>query len=163
LPDVTLAKERYADLNRAFLEIADLAGDPFHSRYCTSFSQLPIASDSLRVLLKRYMPRRFTYTKVERAQRTDEYLAGKSPLAISPTVDRSARFIVAFVGGAALIVPVLIMSFHATKANKLTTLSVAVLLFAIAMAVVFRATNAETLVAIATYAAVLVVFVGTSG
>ena len=59
--------------------------------------------------------------------------------------------------------PVLIMSFHATKAKKLTTLSVTVLLFAIAMAMGFRATNAETLVATATYAAVLVVFVGTSG
>ena len=163
MSDVTLAKERHADLNQTFSEIADLADDPFHSRYRTFLSQLPTASDPLRGLFKQYMARRFIYTKAEIAQRADEYLAGESLLAISSTVDKSAWFIVVFVGEAALIVSVLIMSFHATKTNRVTTLSVAILLFTIAMAVGFRTTNAETLIATATYAAVMVVFVEISG
>ena len=78
-------------------------------------------------------------------------------------MDRLARFVVGFVGGAALIVPMLVMSIKRSQAKSLTTTSVAVVLFAVAMAVGIRATNAETLAATAAYAAVLVVFVGTNG
>ena len=78
-------------------------------------------------------------------------------------MDKLARFVIGFVGGAALVIPMLIMSIHQNQAKSLTTTSVAVVLFAIAMAVGIRATNSETLAATAAYAAVLVVFVGTSG
>jgi len=161
--DITLAKERLADLRQAFPEIADLPGDPFNSRYCTSFDQFPQISDPLRQLLKRVLPRRLTYTKAEIAQRTDEYLAGEPPHAVAPAVDKLARFIVGFFGGAALVVPMLMMSLDARKSKSLITTSVAVIFFTTAMAVGIRATNAETLAATAAYAAVLVVFVGTSG
>ena len=78
-------------------------------------------------------------------------------------MDKLARFILAFTGGAALVVPVLIMSLPRVDQTKtLVTVSVAVTLFAALMSVGIRASNAETLVATATYAAVLVVFVGSS-
>ena len=162
MKDITLAGERLADLRQAFPEIADLPGDPYNSRFCTTFDQLPQLSDPLRDFLKKMLPRRFTYTKAEIAHRMDEYLTGAPPKTIAPFVDKLARFIIGFVGGAALIVPMLVMSLDATHAKSLTTTSVAVVLFAIAMAVGIRASNAETLAATAAYAAVLVVFVGTS-
>ena len=163
MKDITLTNERLADLRQAFPEIADLAGDPYNSRYCTTFDQLPQLNDPLRDFLKRILPRRLTYTKAEISYRTDEYLSGAPPEAISPFVDKLARFVIGFVGGAALVVPMLIMSIHSTQVKSLTTTSVAVVLFATAMAVGIRATNAETLAATAAYAAVLIVFVGSSG
>lgn len=68
----------------------------------------------------------------------------------------------AFVGGAALVVPMLIMLLHASRNTSLITTSVSVLLFATFLAFGVSASPQETLVATATYAAVLVVFVGTS-
>lgn len=160
MDNATLANERRADLSQAFPEIANHTGDPFNSRYCTWKTQTPSASDPIRNFLKIGLPRSLTYTKAEMFHRMDDYLDHQPPQDVSPIVDKIARFMVAFVGGAALIVPVLTMSFLATQASKLATLSVAVLLFAMASAVGFRATNSETLVSTATYAAVLVVFVG---
>ena len=95
--------------------------------------------------------------------RIDEYLRDEPPQNVSPFVDKLARFIIAFTGGAALVVPMLIMSLPSIhKTKSLTTVSLAVTLFAAMMSVAMRATNTETLVATATYAAVLIVFVGTS-
>lgn len=95
--------------------------------------------------------------------RIDEYLGDLPPQDISPLVDKLARFIIAFTGGAALVVPMLIMSLPSTHRTKsLITVSLAVTLFASVMSVGIRASNSETLVATATYAAVLIVFVGTS-
>ena len=162
MEDATLTNERRADLSQAFPEIAELPGDPYNSRFCTSSVQAPNVSDPIRNYLRLALPRRLTYTKAEVDERMDAYLDHQPPQRVSPIVDKIARFIIAFIGGAALLVPVLIMSFHATVARKLITLSVAVFLFAVVTAVGFRATNSETLISTATYAAVLVVFVGTS-
>jgi VIT1/CCC1 family predicted Fe2+/Mn2+ transporter len=93
----------------------------------------------------------------------DEYISGKPPVAVSPFVDKLARFIISFAGGASLVVPMIIMCLPAQDRTKsLVVTSVAVTLFATFMSLVMHASNAETLVAAATYAAVLVVFVGTS-
>jgi VIT1/CCC1 family predicted Fe2+/Mn2+ transporter len=90
-------------------------------------------------------------------------LGGHPPEEVSKFVDRLARFIVAVIGGAALIVPMLIMSLpHVNVTKSLVTTSISVLLFAAALSSGFRASNTDTLVATATYAAVLVIFVGTS-
>ena len=95
--------------------------------------------------------------------RTDEYLEDLPPQDVSPFVDKLARFIITFTGGAALVVPMLIMSLPSIQRTKsLITVSLAVTLFASMMSVGIRASNTETLVATATYAAVLIVFVGTS-
>ena len=157
------ADERRADLSQAFPEIAALPGDPYNSRYCTLTKPLPTVGDPVRNFLKRTLPRDLSYTEEEKSHRLDAYLYKQPPKAISPFVDTTARFIVALVGGAALIIPVLVMSLHATLTSKLLTLTIAVLLFSLITAVGLRATNPEILVSAATYAAVLVVFVGTSG
>lgn len=81
----------------------------------------------------------------------------------SKLVDRLVRFLVAVAGGAFLIVPMLIMTLGGPSLNtSLITAAVAMLVFALVIAFAVRASNAETMVATATYAAVLVVFVGTS-
>ena len=68
----------------------------------------------------------------------------------------------AFLGGAALLVPMIIMVFNSSLAKSLIVTSVAVFLFAVFLALGIYSSNMDTLVATATYAAVLVVFVGTS-
>ena len=166
LPEIEApqASSRRRDLSQAFPEIAELRGDPFNSRYCTLSSEPPgILSDPLRNYLKGVLPRRLTYTKAEMDSRTMGYLHGLPPQTVSPFVDKLARFIIAFAGGAALVTPMLIMKLpHTHQTKSLITVSVAVMLFASLMSMGIRANNAETLLATATYSAVLVVFVGTS-
>ena len=162
--EASQASSRRRDLSQAFPELAELPGDPFNSRYCSLSSGRPeIVSDPLRDYLKVVLPRRLTYTKPEMDSRMMGYLQGLPPQIVSPFVDRLARFIIAFAGGAVLVVPMLIMKLPYTSQTKsLITVSVAVMLFALLVSVGIRASNSETLLATATYSAVLVVFVGTS-
>lgn len=78
-------------------------------------------------------------------------------------MDNVARLVLAFAAGASLVVPVVVMSLKKSVPKSLITMSVAVVLFAICLAFGVKAGNTETLAATAAYAAVLVVFVGTSG
>ncbi len=78
-------------------------------------------------------------------------------------MDRLARFMVAFAGGLSLVIPMLIMRIRETLTKSLVTVSVSVVLFAAVISMVLHASNTDTVAATATYAAVLVVFVGTSG
>ena len=95
--------------------------------------------------------------------RTDEYLRGEVPQNVSPFVDKLTRFIIAFMGGATLVVPMLIMTLPSTnKTKSLITVSLAVTLFASLCSVVLRPNYTDTVLATIAYAAVLVVFVGTS-
>lgn len=76
----------------------------------------------------------------------------------------TGRILMAMFGGAALIGPMLIMTLHRSLNTSLITVSVATILFALLLAL--YATDSEgkdVLAATAAYAAVLVVFVGTSG
>jgi hypothetical protein len=156
------AEKQRSDLTYAFPRIAKLPGDPFNSGY----RRLPDSSfpnsDPLRDWLKAKLPRGLTYTKREMRHRTDEYLSGAAPEEVSPFVDKLARFMVAFAGGVSLVVPMVVMRLNETLLKSLVTVSVAVVLFAGVLSLVFKASNTDTLVATATYAAVLVVFVGTS-
>jgi hypothetical protein len=69
----------------------------------------------------------------------------------------------ALFGGVALIIPVLIMAFHPTRNTCLITSIVATLLFALILSFEARdSTGKDVLTATAAYAAVLVVFLGTS-
>jgi hypothetical protein len=56
----------------------------------------------------------------------------------------------------------LIMIFNQSLTKSLITTSVAVILFALVVSLVFETDNKDTITATATYAAALVVFVGTS-
>lgn len=63
-----------------------------------------------------------------------------------------------------MVIPMLIMSFDQSDVKSLITVSASVGLFGLVVSLGIRVTSIETLVATATYAAVLVVFVGsTSG
>lgn len=68
-----------------------------------------LPSDNLRDFLKRYLPRSLTYTRNDMWKRNEEYLSGEPPEEVSPFVDGLARFLVAFLGGTMLVVPMLIM------------------------------------------------------
>ena len=159
------ADEARQSLLQVFPEMAKLPGEPLDTRYCKPPGDKGgIASDPFRDSLKRILPNRLTYTKSERDRRIDQYRSGVPPEKISPFVDNVARFLIAITGGVSLIVPMLIMSLPTvTKTKSLVTTSIAVTIFAFVMAVGIKAENMDTLVSTATYAAVLVVFVGTNG
>jgi hypothetical protein len=150
------------DLEQAFEEeVGDFTNTAASYRRFADSKSLP--SDSLRDALKRVLPRSVTYTRNDMYRRNHEYLSGEPPEEISPFVDVLARFLVAFMGGALLIGPMLIMRLpNVSLAKSLITSSASVLLFSGALSVFFKASNTDTLIATATYAAVLVVFVGTS-
>lgn len=163
LPPAAEAQSRInaRDLKLVLNDSRDIP-ESYHS-YGTISDASTLTHDSLRDMLRKTLPRRATYSRAEMNDRLDEFLRNKPPEDISPFVDGLARFIMAFVGGAVLIVPVLVMRLpRVTLTKSLVTVSVAVLLFAAAVSIGFRASNTDTLVACAIYAAVLVVFVGTS-
>lgn len=157
------AQDKQSDLIEAFPEIGDVPEAPFNSLYCHLPQVPPPMVDPLRLFLKRYLPRRWTYTTQEIIDHNDEFLKRKAPQHISPLVDKLARFLIAFSSGAALVVPMAIMRLHQNTNKSLITTSIAVLLFASALSVGLKVSNETTMVATSTYAAVLVVFVGTSG
>jgi uncharacterized membrane protein YfcA len=147
----------------AFPALRSLPGAPLGTRYLSFPNVLPRKEDAVREVLRKYLPRSLSWTAKEKKERLNEYYQRERPEAYSPVVDSLARFIMAFTGGASLIIPMLIMSFDPSRNKSLITVSVSVLLFAVFLSSGIHASNQETLVATATYAAVLVVFVGTSG
>lgn len=160
--------ERYKCLlmrDQYFPELAGLGGKHQISPHFREIRResRTAALDPIRDFLRRRLPHFLSYSEAEKKRRRDEYIARKPPEGVSPLVDRIARFFVAFVSGAALVVPMVIMSFQPSQIKSVITVSVAVLLFSVSMSLVMRASNTETLVSTATYAAVLVVFVGASG
>lgn len=90
------------------------------------------------------------------------FLLGQNLADIAPFVDRLARFIIAIVGGLSLVVPMLVMQLNASTTKSLITTSVAVVILSGAVSIGFKTSNADTLSITAAYAAVLVVFIGTS-
>jgi len=83
---------------------------------------------------------------------------------VSLFIDRLAKFLVIFLGRAMLVVPMMIIRLpEATVIKCLVTVSISVLVFTGALSVFFKASNTDTMVTAATYATVLVVFVGVSG
>ena len=110
----------------------------------------------------RHLPSRITYSREEREDRKREYMQDEPPKHVSAAVDRLVRFAIAFSGGAFLVVPMIIMTLDQSQTKSLITVSISVLLFALILSLIVRVSNVETLVSTATYAAVLVVFVGTS-
>jgi hypothetical protein len=118
--------------------------------------------DVLRAALMNGLPVWMTYSRDERAARKREYGEGKAPKEVSVFVDRLCRFIIAAVGGLFLVGPMLIMAIDSSTRKSLVTVSASVLLFIAVLTFGVRVTTIETLVSTATYAAVLVVFVGSS-
>ncbi len=122
-----------------------------------------LKTESLRDILKAALPQSVTWTKGDIDRRYEEYSNSEPPEEVTEFVDVLARFLVAFLGGTLLVVPMLIMRLPEVNVTKsLITVSICVLLFAGFLSVFFKASNTDTLISTATYAAVLVVFVGTS-
>jgi hypothetical protein len=76
-------------------------------------------------------------------------------------VNFTKRFCVAILGGVALVGPMLLMILYKHRLTSLLTVSVSVFVFGIVMAAILEKPEA-VLATVAAYAAVLVVFVGTS-
>lgn len=132
---------------------------PFESHYY-ALNDNRSKVDNLRKALRHFLPRHLTYSRAERARRSREFEEGKPPHEISVVVDRLSRLIVALAGGMFLIVPMLIMAINPNQTKSLVTASVGTLLFSCAISLGLNSSNNETMVSTATYAAVLVVFVG---
>ena len=120
----------------------------------------------LKNILKGVLPSSWTWTAEEREQYgIKEAKQAKNQLPERDTiiVHTIASFILSLCSGAAIIVPMIIMSFQPGQTKSLVTTSVAVLLFGFVLSAVIRIKTSDIFLATATYAAVLVVFVGTSG
>lgn len=144
----------------------------------TDYLALPSAvqkKDLVREALRKHLLSSWAWSPEEIVARESDYRRDKVdrlpdddpekylPQIYSDIVHGIARFVIAIAGGAALVVPMLIMSFDKSLNKSLITVSISVFVFALFISSVIRAGNQDTLVSTATYAAVLVVFVGTSG
>lgn len=149
-------------LQVAFPDVGNRPSFPFNTTYRTLDREFILKGDVVREILRRHLLRRLSWSPSERKGNKVGYNKGEPPTTYSPFVDALARFIIAVGGGASLIVPMLIMSFDDSRMKGLITVSVAVVLFALSLSLGFQTDNKDTLIATTTYAAVLVVFVGTS-
>ncbi|KAH8898112.1 hypothetical protein GQ53DRAFT_742268 [Thozetella sp. PMI_491] len=158
--DATDMASRKLRLQRFFMSKNDFK-DPFQSHY-SYFKESGKRIDPLRKSLMRRLPSWLSFSAEERRQRQKEYHEGAPPNEVSRFVDGLVRFGIAFTGGAFLVVPMIIMVLDPSQTKSLVTVSAFVVLFSLLLSLVVRVSNVETLVSTATYAAVLVVFVGTS-
>lgn len=136
---------------------------PFESHYRflndNSHIQKP---DFLRDKLRQWLPAQLSYSTHERHYRAKEYEEGEVPMEISSFVDISVRLLVSLVAVVVLVAPMCIMAVNPSPTKSLVTSSVFMVLFACSLSFGIKTSNAETMVATATYSAVLVVFVGTN-
>ena len=134
-----------------------------------------LALDPVRSMLHRVFPRSLKYSFPVAQQREQAATAakqqplsqeqgwGESPKhAPSTVVDVFGRLIMAVLGGASLLVPMLIMTFLKSRTARLVTVSVAVFVFGFILSIGTRASNQELLGATAAYTAVMVVYVGSA-
>lgn len=159
----TEALDRKVRLQRYF-HMASEISDPWESHYSyfKDGDDQSSTIDPVRGTFMRFLPSRLTFSRHEREARVKEYSEGKPPWQVSRFVDRLARFIVALTGGTFLVIPMILMTLNPSETKSLITVSVAVVIFSLILSFGIRVSNVETLVSTATYAAVLVVFVGTS-
>ena len=80
----------------------------------------------------------------------------------TPTIDHVVHFTVVVIAGLSLLAPMIALSYVNGWAFVLLTTCFVVLLFAFVLSMVVQASLHEVMVATATYATVLVVFVGQS-
>ncbi|KXX73044.1 hypothetical protein MMYC01_210089 [Madurella mycetomatis] len=159
---------------------AHILGDKLGERHYVSAGELGmvdltpqalgVASDPVRILLQKFDPgAQRGHDDQPASAGQQEQLAGANlppgkpnPAVkqISPTVDKLARLVVAIAGGAFLLAPMYGLTFMQTQRDRLITVGVFVVFFAVVVALASKATNQEVVGATAAYAAVLVVFVG---
>jgi hypothetical protein len=96
-------------------------------------------------------------------QRDLEHKKGFQPRVTSLPIQIIGSTIVALFAGACIIAPMVFMSIRPDHSRNLLIVSVSVILFGFFLAAVVQIKSKEIFLATATYAAVLVVFVGSSG
>ncbi len=121
------------------------------------------ANSRLKRMLTRVLPRRLAWSSKDRDRHPMAHDLSRMPQKTTATVRVIAGLIISICSGASIIVPMVIMSFEPGRTKSLVTSSVAILIFGFVLAAVIRAKEKEVFVATATYAAVLIVFVGASG
>jgi hypothetical protein len=136
---------------------------PYDTIYRTLRTQHIPSKDGVREFLRKSLPSWLSWSNAEIQDRPSDYSAGELPEFYSPFLDSLARFVIGTLGGCVLVIPMTIMVFQPSLSKSLVTVSVAVVLFALALSLVFKTDNMDTITATATYAAVMVVFVGTTG
>lgn len=130
------------------------------------FQENTSAALRLKTILKRILPFSWTWTTEEREQygvKEAKQVRHQLPEQDTMAVHTIASFIISICSGATIIVPMIIMSFQPGQTKSLVTTSVAVLLFGFVLSAVIKIKSSDIFLATATYAAVLVVFVGISG
>jgi hypothetical protein len=105
------APDRQISLTDAFPDIAAKEGAPYSTTYLTFSENFEQKPDVVREFLRKYLHRKLSWTAAEKRRRGNDFWQGKSPDIYSTFVDRFARFILAFAGGASLVVPMLVMVF----------------------------------------------------
>ncbi len=123
---------------------------------------------NLITLLGAVLPRSWRWSKTERELRPETYqldlqsVPRVGPRHRSLTMTILAGIIVSVASSIWILVPTIIMSFQGDRTKSLITVAVAVTLFGFFLVAGVRTKTSETFLATATYAAVLVVFVGSS-
>lgn len=114
------------------------------------------------------IPRAWCWSKKERELRHEAYKLdlqgrpGLRPKYPSVTATILAGIIVSLTSSMWILIPTIIMSFQASRTKCLITVGIAVTLFGFFLVVGVRTKSSETFLATATYAAILVVFIGSS-
>ncbi len=141
------AKERRIDLHGAFPELAmPYAGtnnQPYDTMYRTLRKKENQRPDMIHELLRKYLPRHISWSEEERNSNRVNYGAGRAPELYSLTVNRLARFIIGVAGGCVLIVPMVLMTLEPSQTKSLVVVSVALVLFALGVGLVFEADNIQ--------------------
>jgi len=117
----------------------------------------------LQAFLQVHLPTWLSWSNSEKKSQPAYYAKGKLPTKISVAVSVLAGLMVALASAVVIIVPIVVMSFGGSREKSLVVTSVAVVAFGFVMAAVVKASSESVFIATATYAAVLVVFVGVSG
>jgi hypothetical protein len=143
-----------AEANAVFPELS-LVKD-----YSTLPDPSPTSGRLGRALIK-WLPRNLTFPASQRQEDVFGWASGRPARSVSVPVRIIASTILAVCGGALLIVPMVIMSFDTNRTKSIVTISCSVLLFGFFLGAIVRSKSSEIFIATATYAAVLVVFVGT--
>ncbi|EPE36911.1 hypothetical protein GLAREA_09074 [Glarea lozoyensis ATCC 20868] len=117
----------------------------------------------LHTFLQSHLPRFLSWSVTEKLSQPYYYDTGHLPNEISTPIRIIAGLLVSLASACCIIVPVVVMSFNPGKAKNLITVGICVPLFGFVLAAFVRVRSEAVFVATATYAAVLVVFVGASG
>jgi hypothetical protein len=176
------------DLEDTFKEISSKPEHPYSTKYTVLVENKIPGEDTLRNILTNILPQILVYRTKKDAERAnsarvraqnkekqpkkaeDKKIAYSLDLTQPPAISRIVnglvfflpRFAIAFISGASLIVPMIIMTLNRSLTKSLITTSAAVLLLAGVLSFIVGAKNYDIITATATYAAVLVVFVGLS-